>query len=192
MEFSSAMLSLLKFSSAILLTIAGSYWGEALLPLPAALKPSMQLTAQTQTITLPVALPTEALIVLKNGKQQIGQIMTINAQRRELKLQGMDDQHSIAINSIESVRFSNNALAYQSNGRPILRGNRGQPSGKPVIWNPLPLNALRIKDPGRGRGEVILGASVSSVNRSGSPLYVIDEIQFDTRKGTMTIKATPY
>jgi hypothetical protein len=147
---------------------------------------------EAQAVTVSVALPVEAQVRLKDGNEQLGQLVDLSAQQRILTLQGQRSIRSIQLEDIETVRFSQTALAYGANGRPILRSEDHSPVGEPVTWSPIALSGFRITDSSRGRAQVILGSQITTIDRSSNATYVVNEIQFASQQGTLSIVATPY
>ncbi|MCC5640527.1 hypothetical protein LC593_32805 [Nostoc sp. CHAB 5844] len=158
-----------------------------------------QAPTKSQTIALPIALPDFADISLKGGESLSGRVIKVDAQGQTLTIQRSSKTRSIPLGKIEKVLFKNGAVAYTSNGRQIIRGERKRPTGKPVTWNGVPLDTFKIKNPAKGEAEVKLAPPVvSSAGLLGiqsvakDRQYVVDQIQFDPQKRTMTIQATPY
>jgi len=159
-----------------------------------------QAPVKVQAVALPVALPDLADIYLKGGESRSGRVIGIDAKGQTLLIQRSGSAPaSISLSKIEKVAFRNAAVAYRSDGRQIIRGERQRPTGKPVNWNGIPLDTFSIKDPNQGQAEVKLGPPVVTPERlSGiqsvakDRQYVVDQIQFDPQKRTMTIQATPY
>ncbi|BAY29516.1 hypothetical protein NIES2107_13590 [Nostoc carneum NIES-2107] len=158
-----------------------------------------QTPVQSESIALPIALPEMAVINLKKGGSQSGQVIGIDTQGQKLTIQRNKKTYLISLNQIEKVAFRNSAKAYRTDGRIIIRGERQRYTAKVMTWSGLPLDTLRIKNPVQGQAEVKLGPPVvSSDLLSGiqsvakDRQYVVDQIQFNPQKRTMTIQATPY
>ncbi len=159
-----------------------------------------QAPVKAETVALPVALPELADIFLKGGESSSGRVIGIDAKGQTLLIQRSGSApSSIPLSKIQNIKFRNAAVAYRSDGRQIIRGDRQRPTGKPVNWNGIPLNTFSIKNPNQGQAEVKLGPPVVSAERlSGiqsvakDRQYVVNQIQFDPQKKTMTIQATPY
>ncbi len=99
--------------------------------------------------------------------------------------------------------FSKSAVVYYSNGGPVVRGNGTPAKGRRETWRGIPMNAFRLLDANKGQADVKL-ESVLSLDKLDSirsvmvgdgknkRQYVVDEMQFNVQKKTMTIAATPY
>ncbi|WP_293132414.1 hypothetical protein [Microcoleus sp. bin38.metabat.b11b12b14.051] len=163
--------------------------------------PSVQAQAKVRP-PIPVALPIKAKIVMKRGTARDGQVLEIDEKEQKLWIKGAVDKKSLPLNQVEKIVFPNNAPAYRADGGPIIRGS-GTPPGRTETWGGIPMNAFRLVKPETGQAELNLGSvisadkldgimSVIAGNGKNTPQYVIDEMQFDVKKKTMTIKATPY
>jgi hypothetical protein len=182
---------LIKVFGSLLLVLTVSFFGENFLDLN-SFSPILVAPVEAQAITVPVALPVEAQVRLKDGNEQLGQLVALSAQQRILTIQGQRSNRSIRLEDIETVQFSQTAPAYEANGRPILRSGENRPTGTPVTWNPISLSGFQIIDSSRGRAQVVLGSRISNVYRSANATYVVDEIRFDSQQGTLSVVATPY
>ncbi|GAA6619626.1 hypothetical protein [Scytonema sp. NUACC26] len=160
------------------------------------------LSAQAQIAAdqlVAVALPELADVVLTKGESRSGRVIAIDPQKQTISMQRAGETTSIPLTQITKVVFRDGALAYRSNGRQIIRGERERPVGKPVTWSGIPLNTLNIKNPTQGQAVVNLRPPIVSPARLRGILavardrqYVVDEIQFNVQQNTMTIRVTPY
>ncbi|MBW4615480.1 MAG: hypothetical protein KME21_19820 [Desmonostoc vinosum HA7617-LM4] len=161
------------------------------------------LLAQTQIkadeLELAVALPDLAKVVFKGGDSSSGRVVGIDAQGQVLSIQRSSKTTTIPLSKIQKVVFKNSALVYRRDGRQIIRGERDRPTGKPVTWSGIPLNAFTVKNPTQGQAVVKLKPPVvstaqlqgiQSVARDWQ--YVVDEIQFNPQQQTIVILAKPY
>ncbi|MEH2142390.1 MAG: hypothetical protein V7K54_09050 [Nostoc sp.] len=190
-------------------------WVVAILVMAAALAGNIQaviskdvttgnfLLAQTQIkadeLELAVALPELAEVMLKGGDSSSGRVIGIDAQGQALSIQRSGKTATIPLSQIQKVVFKNGVLAYRSNGRQIIRGERDRPTGKLVTWSGIPLNTFTVKNSTQGQAVVKLKPPVvSSAQLQGiqsvarNRQYVVDEIQFNSPQRTITILATPY
>ncbi|MEG4814955.1 hypothetical protein [Microcoleus sp. K5-D4] len=152
---------------------------------------------------IPVALPTQAEIVMKGGGKRDGRVVQIDDKTQKVLIQAGQGKLSIPLGQIDKILFPESAKAYYINGGPILRGDRTPAKGRRETWRGIPMNAFRLLDPNQGQAEVKL-ESVLSLDKLDSimsvmvgdgknkPQFVVDEMQFDVQKKTMTIVATPY
>lgn len=152
---------------------------------------------------IPVALPTQAEIVMKGGGTRDGQVVQIDEKAQKLLIELGQEKRSIPLGQIEKIVFPNNAVVYSANGKPVIRGDR-KPANRTEIWRSIPMNAFRLLNPpDKGQAELNLGSVVSSEtlseiraimagNGKNTRQYVVDEMQFNVQKKTMTIVATPY
>lgn len=164
--------------------------------------PSVQLQANASQ-PIPVALPIKAKIEMKGGGIRDGQVLEIDEKGQKLWIQGAVDKKSLRLSQVEKIVFPNNAVVYRVNGGPILRGG-GTPAGRTETWRGIPMNAFRLLNPpDKGQAELNLGSVISADdldyirqimlgNGKNTRQYVVDEMQFDVKKKTMTITATPY
>ena len=163
--------------------------------------PSVQAQANASQ-PVPVALPTQAEIVMKGGGKRDGRVVQIDEKGQKLWIQGAGEK-SIPLSQIDKIVFPNNAVVYLSNRGPVLRGDGTPAKGRPETWRGIPMNAFRLLDPNKGQADVKL-ESVLSLDKLDSirsvmvgdgknkRQFVVDEMQFDVQKKTMTIAATPY
>jgi hypothetical protein len=167
------------------------------------IKTGNTLLAQTQIKTdeleLAVALPELAEVVLKGGESSSGRVIGIDAKGEALLIQRSGKVGTIPLSKIQKVIFKNGALAYRSNGRQIIRGERNRPKGKAVTWSGIPLNAFTVKNPTQGQAVVKLKPPVVSTAQlqgiqsvARDRQYVVDEIQFNPQQRTIAIQAKPY
>ena len=152
---------------------------------------------------IPVALPMPAQIVMKGGDIRDGRVVQIDEKTQKLLIQLGQEKRSIPLGQIDKIVFPKSAAAYRQNGGPILRGELPPAKGRPETWRGIPMNAFRLLDPNQGQADVnlesVLSAdkldSIRSVvvgDGKNKRQYVVDEMQFDVQKKTMTIAATPY
>ena len=151
----------------------------------------------------PVALPTQAEIVMKGGGKRDGRVVQIDEKVQQLWIQLGQEKRSIPLGQIDKIVFSKSAVVYYSNGGPVVRGDGTPAKGRPETWRGIPMNAFRLLDPNKGQADVKL-ESVLSLDKLDSirsvmigdgknkRQFVVDEMQFDVQKNTMTIAATPY
>jgi len=164
--------------------------------------PSVQAQAKASQ-PIPVALPIKAEIVMKGGGRRDGKVVQIDEKGQKLVIQGGRDTKSIPLSQVEKIVFPNNAVVYRANGGRFIRGER-PPANLTETWRGIPMNAFRLLNPPeKGQAELNLGSVVSADdldyirqimlgNGKNTRQYVVDEMQFDVKKKTMTITATPY
>jgi len=164
--------------------------------------PSVQAQAKASQ-PIPVALPTDAEIVMKGGQKNGGRVVQIDEKGQKLVIQRGRDTKSLPLSQVEKIVFPNNAVVYRANGGPIVRGER-PPANLTETWRGIPMNAFRLLNPPeKGQAELNLGSVVSADKLDGirsvivgngknRRQFVVDEMQFDVKKKTMTITATPY
>jgi hypothetical protein len=152
---------------------------------------------------IPVALPTQAEIVMKGGGKRDGRVVQIDEKTQKVLIQLGQEKRSLPLDQIDKIVFPKSAVVYLSNGMPKVRGDRTPAKGRPETWRGIPMNAFRLLDPNQGQAEVKL-ESVLSLDKLDSirsvmvgdgknkRQFVVDEMQFDVQKKTMTIAATPY
>ena len=152
---------------------------------------------------IPVALPTQAEMVMKGGGKRDGRVVQIDEKTQKVLIQGGQEKRSIPLGQIDKIVFSKSAVVYYSNGGPVVRGNGTPAKGRRETWRGIPMNAFRLLDPNKGQAEVKL-ESVLSLDKLDSirsvmvgdgknkRQFVVDEMQFNVQKKTMTIAATPY
>ena len=152
---------------------------------------------------IPVALPTDAKISMKKGEPISGRVVEIDEKMQKISIQRGREKRSIPLGQIDKIVFSKSAVVYYSNGGPVVRGDGTPAKGRPETWRGIPMNAFRLLDPNQGQADVKL-ESVLSVDKLDSirsvmigdgknkRQFVVDEMQFDVQKKTMTIAATPY
>jgi len=149
---------------------------------------------------IPVALPTQAEIVMKAGGKRDGRVVQIDDKTQKVVIQAGQEKRSIPLGQIDKIVFPKSAVVYLSNGgMPKVRGELPPATNNQAKWNGIPISAFRLIDPVQGQAEVKLGPPV--VNRgqlrgilgvAKDKQFVVDEMQFDVQKKTMTIAATPY
>lgn len=163
---------------------------------------SVQAQASTSQ-PIPVALPTQAEIVMKKGEPRDGRVVQIDEKAQTLWIQGSGEKRSIPLSQINKIVFSKSAVVYLALIGPIIRGDSTPAKGRPETWRGIPMNAFRLLDPNKGQADVKLGSvlSVDKLDSLNSVIvgdgknkrqFVVDEMQFDVQKKTMTIAATPY
>lgn len=164
--------------------------------------PSVQLQAKASQ-PIPVALPIKAQIVMKGGGIRDGKIVQIDEKGQKLWIQGAVDKKSLPLTQVEKIVFAKGAVVYRTNGVQFIRGER-PPAKLTETWRGIPMNAFRLLNPPeKGQAELNLGSVISDDdldyirqimlgNGKNTRQYVVDEMQFDVKKKTMTITATPY
>jgi len=152
---------------------------------------------------IPVALPMPAEIVMKGGGKRDGRVVQIDEKTQKLLIQLGQEKRSLPLGKIDKIVFSKSAEVYRQNGERFIRGELPPAKGRRETWRGIPMNAFRLLDPNQGQAEVKL-ESVLSLDKLDSirsvmvgdgknkRQFVVDEMQFDVQKKTMTIAATPY
>jgi len=151
---------------------------------------------------IPLALPTQAEIEMKGGGKRDGRVVQIDEKEQKVLIQGGQEKRSIPLGQIDKIVFPKTAEVYYSNGGPVVRGDRTA-KGRPETWRGIPINAFRLLDPNKGQADVKLESvlsrdkldSLRSVlvgDGKNKRQFVVDQMQFDVQKKTMTIAATPY
>lgn len=160
--------------------------------------PSVQAQANVSQ-PIPVALPIKAKIEMKGGGIRDGQVLEIDEKGQKLWIQGAVDKKSLSLSQVEKIVFPKNAVVYRANRGPIIRGELAPATSIQAKWNGIPMGAFRVIDAVKGQAEVKLGPPV--VNRgelrgilgvAKDRQFVVDQMQFNLQKKTMTISATPY
>ena len=121
--------------------------------------PSVQAQANASQ-PVPVALPTQAEIVMKGGGKWDGRVVQIDEKGQKLWIQGAGEK-SIPLSQIDKIVFPNNAVVYLSNRGPVLRGDGTPAKGRPETWRGIPMNAFRLLDPNKGQADVKLESVLS-------------------------------
>ena len=151
---------------------------------------------------IPVALPTKAQIEMKGGGIRDGRVLQIDEKQQKVLIEGGQQKLSIPLGQIDKIVFPKTAEFYLTNGAPVVRGDRTA-KGRPETWRGIPMNAFRLLDPNKGQADVKLESvlsrdkldSLRSVlvgDGKNKRQFVVDQMQFDVQKKTMTIAATPY
>lgn len=160
--------------------------------------PSVQAQANASQ-PIPVALPTQAEIVMKGGGKRDGRVVQIDEKVQQLWIQLGQEKRSIPLGQIDKIVFSKSAVVYRENGERFIRGELPPATSTQAKWNGIPMSAFELKDAVKGQAVVKLGPPV--VNRAQlrgilgvakGRQFFVDEMQFDVQKKTMTIAATPY
>lgn len=164
--------------------------------------PSEQVKAKVNQ-PIPVTLPTDATIFLNKGKKREGRVVEIDEKSQKLSIQRGREQESHSLSQIDKIVFSKSARVYDSDGMSVIRGDGTKVKVRPEIWRSIPMNSFRLLDPHQGKAEVNLKSVVSADklesirsvivrDEKNKRQYVVDEMQFNVNKKTMTIVATPY
>jgi len=152
---------------------------------------------------IPLALPVQAEIVMKGGGKRDGRVVQIDEKEQKVWIQGGQEKLSIPLGQIDKIVFSKLAGVYISDRGATIRGDGTPPKGRPETWRGIPMNAFRLLDPNKGQADVKLESvlspdkldSLRSVllgDGKNKRQFVVDDMQFDVQKKTMTIAATPY
>src|SRR4028119_838466 len=121
---------------------------------------------------IPLALPTQAEIVMKAGGKRDGRVVQIDAETQKVLIQGGQEKRSIPLGQIDKIVFPKSAVVYRSNGVQVIRGDRTPAKGRRETWRGIPMNAFRLLDPNQGQAEVKL-ESVLSLDKLDSIRSVI-------------------
>jgi hypothetical protein len=160
--------------------------------------PSVQAQANASQ-PIPVALPTQAEIVMKGGGKRDGRVVQIDEKVQQLWIQLGQEKRSIPLGQIDKIVFPKSADAYRQNGERFIRGELPPATSNQAKWNGIPMSAFELKDAVKGQAVVKLGPPVVTraqlrgiLGVSKDRQFFVDEMQFDVEKKTMTIVATPY
>ena len=160
--------------------------------------PSVQAQANPSPL-IPLALPTKAKIEMKGGGIRDGQVLEIDERGQKLWIQGAVNKKLLPLSQVEKIVFPNNAVVYTAKGRPFIRGELQQTTSTQSTWNGIPIGAFRLIDGVKGQAEVKLVPPVVNPGQLRGILvvakdrqFVVDQMQFDMQKKTMTILVTPY
>jgi len=160
--------------------------------------PSEQVKAKVSQ-PIPVTLPTDATIYMKTGQKREGRVVEIDEKSQKLSIQRGSEKESHPLSQIDKIVFAKSAVVYRNNGGPVIRGDGTQATSNQAKWNGIPMSDFKLKDAVKGQAVVNLGPPV--VNRAqlrgivgvaNDRQFVVDEMQFDVQKKTITIVATPY
>jgi hypothetical protein len=128
----------------------------------------------------------------------------IDEKEQKVSIQAGHGERSIPLGQIDRILFSITPEDYSGNGVLVIRGDRPPAKGRPQTWRGIPMNAFRLLEPpNKGQAVVELEsvlspdklASVRSVlvgDGKNKRQFVVDQMQFDVQKKTMTIEVTPY
>lgn len=154
-------------------------------------RPSPQISKVQDNTTISVALPVNAKVQLKTGTTLgKGKVKGFDAKQQTLTL----EEESIPLAQIEKVTFDDKALAYQSDGKLVIRGP-DTAKAKQSTWSVL-LSAFQLNDPKLGKAQVDLTGILKPSELRGiqsiakNSVYLVDEMQFQPT-GKITIKVTP-
>jgi hypothetical protein len=148
-------------------------------------------TQETNDTIIPVALPINAKVLLKQDGLTTGQVKGFDAKQQSMTL----GEESIQLARIEKVIFDRKALAYKSDGKSVFRGP-DTAKAEQLTWTDVLLSAFQLKDPKLGQAQVNLAGIIEPKQLKGmksvakNSVYLVDEIQFQSA-GKMTIKVTP-
>jgi arginine repressor len=144
---------------------------------------------------IPLALPTTADVVLKNGSSMTGQIIAFDPNKQVIQISRSRVSRSLQVAQIQRVTFKRDGIVYTSDGKRVIRGDDNS-QAQQSIWKNIPLNAFSFINISRGQASVDLATIMNARDIRGikgvaaKSLYVADEIQFQPT-GKMTIKVTP-
>ena len=164
--------------------------------------PSVQAQANASG-PIPLALPMQAEIVMKGGGERDGRVVQIDEKEKKVWIQGGQGKVSIPLGQIDKIVFSKRGEVYISDRGATIRGDSTPAKGRLETWRGIPMNAFRLLDPNKGQADVKLESvlsrdkldSLRSVlvgDGKNKRQFVVDNMQFDVQKKTMTIAATPY
>ncbi|MEG3922290.1 hypothetical protein [Microcoleus sp. POL10_C6] len=160
--------------------------------------PSVQAQANASQ-PIPVALPTQAEIVMKGGEKRDGRVVEIDEKGQKLWIQGSREKRSLPLSQIDKIVFPNNAVVYRTNGLQFIRGDTPVDTNTQAKWNGIPIGDFRLIDAVKGQAEVKLRSPVVNRGQLRAILavakdrqFVVDEMKFEPQKKTVTILVTPY
>ncbi|MEG4494550.1 hypothetical protein [Microcoleus sp. D3_18_C4] len=160
--------------------------------------PSVQAQANASQ-PIPVALPTQAEIVMKGGEKRDGRVVEIDEKGQKLWIQGSREKRSLPLSQIDKIVFPNNAVVYRTNGGQFIRGEIATATRIQAKWNGIPIGDFRLIDAVKGQAEVKLRSPVVNGGQLRAILavakdrqFVVDEMKFEPQKKTVTILVTPY
>ncbi len=160
--------------------------------------PSVQAQANASG-PIPVALPTQAEIVMKGGEKRDGRVVQIDEKAQKLWIQGAVEKRSLPLSQIDKIVFPNNAVVYRTNGVQFIRGETPAGTNTQAKWNGIPIGDFRLIDAVKGQAEVKLRSPVVNQGQLRAILavakdrqFVVDEMKFEPHKKTVTILVTPY
>ncbi len=169
-------------------------------------KHNLQLVQAQANTSKPISieLPTDAKILMNKSKEELsGQVVKIDDKSQELSIQRGKEKISRPFSQINKVVFSDDPKDRKSSQNMPLKGDVTSMKGRPETWPDIPMNAFRLVNPNNGQAEVNLGSvvppdqlkSIHSVLKGDGETkrkFVVNEMQFNVPKKTMTITATPY
>ncbi|MEG4234768.1 hypothetical protein QUA40_22095 [Microcoleus sp. Pol11C3] len=160
--------------------------------------PSVQAQANASQ-PIPVALPTQAEIVMKGGEKRDGRVVEIDEKGQKLWIQGSREKRSLPLSQIDKIVFPNNAVVYRTNGVQFIRGETPVDTNTQAKWNGIRIGDFRLIDAVKGQAEVKLRSPVVNRGQLRAILavakdrqFVVDEMKFEPQKKTVTILVTPY
>jgi len=152
---------------------------------------------------IPVTLRTGATVFMKRGEEESGRVVKIDEKAQKLWIQRSGEKQHIPLSKIKKIVFGESVVDYPSKSKGRFANGRRQAKGSQKICSDIPMKAFRLLDPNQGKAEVNLESVVSpdKLNCIRSVMvgdgkneleFLVDEMQFDVQKKTMTIAGTPY
>ena len=151
-------------------------------------------------IPIPVSLPENARVQLKNGNRRSGKLVGMDSQM--LTIQKGRDRPSLPLNEIDSVTLNGDSWWPTSNGVSPIRGDETSSTGtesKLLVriegfqWENLEFGIATILPEAvvQVNGQKGIPRGMQNVISSGNSRYVVSEIKFESEGELMRITATP-
>jgi len=177
------------------LTVAAGDIREAFTTPP----PTITAETRSQGRPIPISLPTEATVFLKDGGRRSGTVIEINDQYLIVARGGDRGQEAIA--NISRVEFKSNSDIWwpTSSGPIVLRGDDANATGNPRRLR-VRVNGFVWEDAEKGiamiQPEAVIGVDDEpGLSRGmrrdyGDSRYVVSAIEFDPQESILIITAT--
>jgi hypothetical protein len=156
---------------------------------------SQMAYAQVQDTWLLVSIPPLADVQLKDGSSITGRVKALTTKNISVEFGGASEV--VPIETVSKIIFRSDKPTVRGSSTLVIRGAKLAPntSGSRV-WQNIPRNGFRFKDPLKGLVEVNLSTVLKPSEFRGvkavaqtSP-YIIDEITF-TANQVMNVRVTP-
>ena len=153
-------------------------------------------SVKRQDKTIPIALPFDAEVFLKNGSSLSGRLTNIDSTQQKITVALSGQSRDVSVADINKVEFGREFKLIRS-GEIVVRGNNSSNSGtNQKTWTES-LASFRITNAKEGRAEITLN-SISKLKLRGirdvseNSSWVVDEIEFNHSAKKITLKVTPY
>ncbi|MDJ0729197.1 MAG: hypothetical protein QNJ33_04315 [Crocosphaera sp.] len=154
-------------------------------------------STKAQNSAVPVALPSDATIILNGNKKISGKITEFDQQQSLITLERSNQAKKVDLSDIQKVEFTGKVIFIHNGESLTIRGGDNDSNPNTTQTWQEPFTHFKITNAQNGKAEVILsniskGKLRGIITVSQTNTYVVDELSFDHDNNHIILTVIPY